>query len=521
MITERQPLGALDTNSKRVQPSRAAKTGHKWLSQRHLSQNKENCMAFCNGRCNSFPQFPSSGKSSMDVADYNENNDSCYYSQTSVTSDISCKSFIQASAKDKCDNYIKQTICPSNQQERVPLKTLSLNVAPSISTTPPDKPKFFLPITHSDDITIASSMDTESDSSFRSATEDDFPDSFLMRSRSSKKSEKRRQSDDNYLRTVKRSDPDLIVLEEYLADILQHMTVNELRFKPNAHYLCKQPEITSSMRVKLVDWLVEVQDEYKLQNETLHLAVAYVDRFLSEMSVSRAKLQLLGTTCMFLAAKYEEIYPPDADEFAYVTADTYTRAEVLMMERLILNVFECALSVPTIHQYLTLFHEKSNVTEKCRQLSFYLADLMLLDEKYLSYTASVKAAASLSLAVTTLRHAHLYDVANGNLSVSSGKSTKSSQQNNDERKINANPPRVAIFSEISSFMSAHFDKVFQCAVDLAQSHVDESQATHFVSEKYSSEIHGDAAKVVPVLATLSVTQQSPMAWNNVMRLWVT
>jgi len=56
------------------------------------------------------------------------------------------------------------------------------------------------------------------------------------------------------------------------------------------------------MRSILVDWLVEVAEEYRLHTETLFLAVNYIDRFLSFMSVQRAKLQLVGTACMFIAA---------------------------------------------------------------------------------------------------------------------------------------------------------------------------------------------------------------------------
>ena len=64
----------------------------------------------------------------------------------------------------------------------------------------------------------------------------------------------------------------------------------------------KQPDITYSMRTILVDWLVEVAEEYRLHTETLYLAVSYIDRFLSYMSVVRAKLQLVGTAAMFIAA---------------------------------------------------------------------------------------------------------------------------------------------------------------------------------------------------------------------------
>ena len=66
--------------------------------------------------------------------------------------------------------------------------------------------------------------------------------------------------------------------------------------------MTKQPDITFSMRSILVDWLIEVGEEYKLNNETIYLAVNYIDRFLTHMSVQRAKLQLVGAACMFIAA---------------------------------------------------------------------------------------------------------------------------------------------------------------------------------------------------------------------------
>ena len=90
----------------------------------------------------------------------------------------------------------------------------------------------------------------------------------------------------------------------------------------------KQPDITSAMRAILVDWLVEVSDEFKLESQTLYMSVSLVDRFLMHMSVLRGKLQLVGASSMYLASKFEEIYPPDVGEFAYITDDTYTKKQV-------------------------------------------------------------------------------------------------------------------------------------------------------------------------------------------------
>ena len=76
----------------------------------------------------------------------------------------------------------------------------------------------------------------------------------------------------------------------------------QLEHRPSVDFMARQPDITVTMRCILVDWLVEVNDEYKLNSETLHLAVNYIDRFLSVMTVVRAKLQLVGTTALFIAS---------------------------------------------------------------------------------------------------------------------------------------------------------------------------------------------------------------------------
>ena len=123
-----------------------------------------------------------------------------------------------------------------------------------------------------------------------------------------------------------------------LQDVFLFLRSREVALSTKFNYMEKQPDITMNMRQILVDWLVEVSEEYKLQTETLHLAVNYIDRFLSLMSVQRSKLQLVGTAAMFIASKYEEIYPPDVSEFVYITDDTYTKRQVLRMEHLVIKV---------------------------------------------------------------------------------------------------------------------------------------------------------------------------------------
>ncbi|KAL0665707.1 hypothetical protein Bca4012_028411 [Brassica carinata] len=83
---------------------------------------------------------------------------------------------------------------------------------------------------------------------------------------------------------------------------LRQLEVKE-KSRPLIDYIDKvQKDVTPDMREVLVDWLVEVAEEYKLLSDTLYLDVSYIDRFLSLQTVNRQKLQLLGVSSMLIAS---------------------------------------------------------------------------------------------------------------------------------------------------------------------------------------------------------------------------
>lgn len=195
----------------------------------------------------------------------------------------------------------------------------------------------------------------------------------------------------------------------YKSDIYQYLTEQEQKFRPRPHYMKKQPDITMSMRSVLVDWLIEVGEEYKLLSETVHLAVSYVDRFLSQMSVLRAKLQLVGTACLFIASKYEEIYPPELKDFVYITDDTYTKKQIIRMETLILQILGFDLSTPTSCMLLQLYGCIGAIPEKDLFLAQYICEISLLEaDPFLAFVPSQLAAAGVILANYTLGNSVLW-----------------------------------------------------------------------------------------------------------------
>jgi len=176
-----------------------------------------------------------------------------------------------------------------------------------------------------------------------------------------------------------------------------------VRYHPKDYMPC-QKDITPNMRAILVDWLVEVAEEYKLSSETLYLAVSYIDRYLSKRPVLRGQLQLVGVASMLLASKYEEIYAPSVDEFVYISDNTYTKEEVFTMESKLLDTLEFCLTGATTKNFLRRFLKAAGAGADINVTMFanYLCELSLHEYCFTKYLPSVVAAAAVCLSLHTL-----------------------------------------------------------------------------------------------------------------------
>ncbi|XP_014500307.1 cyclin-A2-2 [Vigna radiata var. radiata] len=198
------------------------------------------------------------------------------------------------------------------------------------------------------------------------------------------------------------------IWSSYASDMYNNIRVTELERKPSTNYMEKlQTDINPSMRGILVDWLVEVSEEYRLVPDALYLTVNLIDRYLSTEFIQKQRLQLLGVTSMLIASKYEEMCPPRVEEFCFITDNTYTKEEVLKMEREVLNVIHFQLSVPTIKTFLRRFIQAAQSSYKapCVELEFlanYLAELALVEYSFFQFLPSLVAASAVFLARWTL-----------------------------------------------------------------------------------------------------------------------
>ncbi|KAK1884284.1 G2/mitotic-specific cyclin-B1 [Dissostichus eleginoides] len=192
-----------------------------------------------------------------------------------------------------------------------------------------------------------------------------------------------------------------MLCSEYVKEIYKYLRQLEVEQNVRATYL-RGHEVTGNMRAILVDWLVQVSLKFRLLQETMYLTVGIIDRFLQDNPVPKKQLQLVGVTAMFLASKYEEMYPPEISDFAYVTDKAYTTAEIRDMEMAILRVLKFQLGRPLPLQFLRRASKVYEVTAEQHTLAKYLLELTMVDYEMVHMPPSIVASASLALSLKVL-----------------------------------------------------------------------------------------------------------------------
>ncbi|CAE6361649.1 unnamed protein product [Rhizoctonia solani] len=191
-------------------------------------------------------------------------------------------------------------------------------------------------------------------------------------------------------------DPTMVA--EYVAEIFEYMKELEVRTMPSAVYMKSQPDLTWEMRGILMDWIIQVHSRFRLLPETLFLACNIIDRFLSMRIVSLVKLQLVGITGLFVAAKYEEIMAPSVQNFLKVSDSGYSEQEILQAEKYILRTLGWDLSYPNPMSWLRRASKADAYDVQTRTMAKFLIEISVVEEKLLKCAPSLLSAASLWLA---------------------------------------------------------------------------------------------------------------------------
>lgn len=168
-------------------------------------------------------------------------------------------------------------------------------------------------------------------------------------------------------------------------------------------------KITSIVRTKMIDWMIEVISKFNYMEETFFLSVNILDIFLQKTKkiLCNNDIHLMGITVMFTSSKFQEIYPQSLKNFAKkVGHDMFSVDEIKNMESEILSDVGLEVLVSTsIYDFLkTYFYDfyynnKILIEKNCDINLFkdimttanYLSKLLVHYEYFYVYENSVKA----------------------------------------------------------------------------------------------------------------------------------
>jgi hypothetical protein len=169
---------------------------------------------------------------------------------------------------------------------------------------------------------------------------------------------------------------------------------------PLAHH-----KVSKDYRTKMVDWMVEVCTSFKCSVRTYFLSVALFDQFLKNTAGKRvlenSDIHGIGVTAMYLASKYEDIYPLHSRVVSEkISHGAFSQKNILAREEEFLRLFEFQFDFVTtfdIHQtYFNLIKKRivnSSTSsaadlvklEKLEELSLLLVRMTVQNADFLEY----------------------------------------------------------------------------------------------------------------------------------------
>jgi hypothetical protein len=167
-------------------------------------------------------------------------------------------------------------------------------------------------------------------------------------------------------------------------------------------YMSTQPEINYKMRSTLILWLVQVAQEFQLEQTTLHLALHLLDRVGTCVHIKTQEYQLVGLCCLWIASKVEQNHGqvPCLKRLGHMCCHTYSIQQFKHMEQWILYLLGFRVhSVSPLH-FLELLWE----LEECElghvgvSLCHYVLEMAVLHKRFVGVLPYTMARASMVVA---------------------------------------------------------------------------------------------------------------------------
>ena len=162
-----------------------------------------------------------------------------------------------------------------------------------------------------------------------------------------------------------------------------------------------QPELQWFMRPYLIDFIIEVHQQFRLRPEVLYLAMNIVDRYVSKRVVYKKHYQLVGCAALWIAAKFEDGKDkvPLVRELAEMCCKAYDESAFIQMEGHVLSTIGWVLGHPSAEAWLRSYTLGRNQEDaKVQNVARFLMELTLFHREFVGIRSSNIAAGAVILA---------------------------------------------------------------------------------------------------------------------------
>ena len=143
--------------------------------------------------------------------------------------------------------------------------------------------------------------------------------------------------------------------------------------------------VTPQMRLKMVDWMVEIFTIIQTNDITFFTAVNIMDKYFykSDISHKPSDLHLIGICSIFIASKFCDINPIRLNFLIQkIGHGKFSKDDIIKMEEIILSTLQYDILKPTIYDFTTFFfHDlfylyENNFNIKNKTMQNYLNNFM-------------------------------------------------------------------------------------------------------------------------------------------------
>ena len=193
------------------------------------------------------------------------------------------------------------------------------------------------------------------------------------------------------------------LLDDYGEDFFKHIKreekINICDYSNDIFNLQDKKFFNEKNRSIIFQWLVKNNHKWKLNDDTIFLAMNIMDRYISKYKVENSQFQLVGISSYLIASKYEDIYHPYIEELSQICNFIYTSNDIIQKEYEILAGLKFEILYNSSYKFLTFFHsivDKENV--KLLYLAQFILELSIENLDILKFSQTKRALAALLLA---------------------------------------------------------------------------------------------------------------------------